>query len=201
MKQVKPAYLIAVGFVILGVSVLGGITFAQYDKQQNILAEQAQKAQQAEQSRQAEQVRQAEQAKEAAAAEERRVAEIRQQHEEAERQRQQEKIRKGLPPKMVMTEERAMQVTMAVAQAFGQEDGMLLEVCIKSGFDWDNPAQTIDPNSPLPPIYQVQVIGPGGVHNGPTGPRYYASECYRLRKKALAVAAQYQHRVYEPAHE
>jgi len=111
-----------------------------------------------------------------------------------------EAARNSLPPKMVMTEKRAMEITMAVYRAFGQEDAMLLEVCIKSGFDWDNPAQTIDPDSPLPPLYQVQVIDPGGVHNGQTGPRYYASECYRLRKRVLAVAEQYQHRVYEPAH-
>jgi predicted nucleic acid-binding Zn-ribbon protein len=66
MRQAKPAYVIAFGFMVL--SVLGCVACGQHEKQQGALADQAKEAQEtklASQAGQAEKVRKAEQARQA----------------------------------------------------------------------------------------------------------------------------------------
>lgn len=86
---------IAVGFVFLVGLVLGGIAFVQHEKQQKILAEQAERVRQAEQTRHAEQTekdRQAEQARQAKQAEKDRQAEQASQAKKAQLQAEMDKL-------------------------------------------------------------------------------------------------------------
>jgi hypothetical protein len=83
MNQIKPAYVVILGFVVFMVLMLAGIAFVRHLKEQKMLAEQSERVQQAETARQVEQAEKVQQAKQAEQA---------RQAEKAQRQAEMDKL-------------------------------------------------------------------------------------------------------------